>query len=1381
MAGNKSRKRESNILLGEEEEDKKKGFDPTRKPGLMSKADPTGFDPTRKTKPVSEEPTGFDPTRKPGTDRAPQSKPKKPEKPKEPKMSGGKKEGEFDYPKFVEGLGADAPPRSSQIMRDAFLRPGTKGLVRMSRETPETRLEAYRGLAARRTQVPDWFPDDAFSRGAIFRLWDEIEQTVEKYSDKDFPDVPEYGHDPESTAEELGMYASLLLAGVATATVATAAGPYIAGALGAIPGGGVAAAATSPLARLVLGRPFVFAALSGAALREGTEETPPEDRYGFAASLTPLGKETPEEKERRMTQYPQLSYGGRLVSQLKGELIDEAAFWGAFKGVKFGIGGAKRLLGGPQISAKSTGKANSVLAGHEEEWVKEHGDSLGGVSLEEAENFVAKSGAAMQITSNVDKKLVKTTMKTSEGKKLLIAYRKLTDDLPPPKEDLIKKPARIAVGPDMKGTSRKVMKHILKGGDTQSLNKLRTEFLEAASNAGDEAFDASVANYTERAVMGIYRNMVKAIRKGGAEADLGDMRQQLAIVEGMLEDGLTAAGKKAKDLPATSQKSLEVFRNLRERLSGTTLDIEELQKMPPNYLDFLDNMYKGLADGTVDADSVKALISVGGVKGMLQFAGRAAADNMLGATAVLSTLAGNVAGTADEFIRNSKLYGARTAALDNYQGLMNVSRLVGKGMVHPLESTKNLYLRITGQSVDHAIHGRALIEETLPQNMFSKLGNALTGWRFEAIHGIDAVTKAYNAQSQARKAVAWMTDHRLKEAGIVNPSKAVYQKEYRKVLAEAYQEFAGQGTDSGVVPLFMHITQENMDKLALRRNLAQKNLTPLGGGSFFNSAAKTVDNFTLQKPDDSLMKATAKWGARTLLVPFSKTGLNVAERNTYAAEGLLGKTKNVGYFENLDRKAAAEAMSIGYMLYAAEQMYDHGVLEMAEPYGPHQDPIKGEGTKTGIPQGHFKVGNRTLGADKVNVYGAGMMAAHHIHGLMKMFEEDDPTAMEVAQKALSDFGRTFGPLDLIANVSEFASSIDAESQSNKARAAKAGSRWVDRRVETMMPLSKSFKNVRELYKGQKIGVYEPEEPPSEKAQKEALDKLNGVWEYLKVRATNAYGTHAGIQRDYFGRPVKTMHPEEFGGDEGWQAQMARFAIGGTGVVDEESVKFYEKMSEIGLFDMSGTPIETGPDSPSVKSAYVFNPVGKSVTAMANIPDERGRPRGKSMSVKLPYHKFTQKKGLMGLQEDVWVDFVQNLPSDKEKRIAIQRYGAFVRTMSKFGYQDGDDLYDVMRRIALYEGDKRNAPRELRIHWNFTESAADIEGGGNMLVTARGDAKEYMLNQAKRKTIVTLYNFAKTVSNQMMAMDPYVRKQANTLHTATEGRRGTGTAVRDTDL
>ena len=1355
----------------EEDEEEKKGFDPARRPDKSSEREPVA-----ETAPPSIKSEG------PAESAQVKEGPKQPEGPEGPKQSLEEKDRPFEYPKFVENLGEERPPLSSQIMRDVFLRPGPEAMSEMEDFSPEERLRAYRGLATKRMEageVPDWIEENAFIRGATYRLWDEIEQTLEKYTKHDFPDVPEYGHDPDSGMEEIGMYVSLLLAGVATSVVATAAGPYLAGAMKVLGAPGVAASSLVGVgSRLVLGRPFVFALLAGGVLKEGTSEGPPGEKYGLvsmgAEILTPYG-ETKEERGERLEAYPKLSYGGRLWSQTRSEVFDEALFWGGFKGLKYGF----KSIGIGSMSKASVKRADSILGGKAKEWAAEHGDEIG-LGLQETENFVANAGAAMSINKT---KMIKKVMKTPEGKKVMLAYPKLTDAAAPAVvkevvEETGKVAARISVRPSLQGTARSLMKKVLDGGSLEEVNKLRSRFMETVA---EEGFTAPVAQYVERAYVGVLRNTVRKLAKEGRGADLGELRAMQGALGDMIDRALLSVGeagegvlkKRGKYLGVADQKTLEVYQQLRERLSGVMLSFDDLQKMPPAYLKFLDNLYAGVADGTVDPAAVRALTSVGGPKGMLQFMGRTMADQMLGTTAVLSTALGNAAGTVDEFFRSSKLFGVRTAATDNYHGLTNVARLVGGKVAHPLETMKNIYVRMSGQAVDHTIHTRALIEEALPSGFFSKMGNMVTGWRFEAIHGIDEVTQAYNANGQARKVVGWLTDHRLAEQGIKEPTQEVFQKEYRKVLREMYEEFSTGKGDTGGVPLFSHFMREGMNKVALRRNLSQKNLTPLAS-NMFRSVSKVVDETTLQKSEDTILKSLGKFGVRSLMIPFSKTALNVSERSLYAAKGVAGLEKGLGHFAKMDQKAAGEAMSVGIMLYAAEQMADHGVLEMSPPLTRHQDPLKTYGQQEGVAEGHVRVGNRTVPVGGLNVYGAGMLVGHGIHSLINILKEDDPEVAVAAHQALMKFGKIFAGFELAENVFKFVDNVNLESEGSKAGLKKAGKKHMDRSVELMFPMAKTVKNAKEVYTGHKLSGLESEEV-DDNTKKTALKELQGFYEYLKIRASNAYGVSNLAQRDYFGRPVRTIHPDEFGGEEGWVPQVARFAIGGTKVVDENSVKFYDKMSELGLFDISSAPIATGEGSPDIQSGYSFTPISGNISAKIRVPDAEGRMHGRTQTISLPKHKFNQMKGLAGLQSKVWVDFMKSLP-DIENGIAERVYDSFLSGAEQYGYQDGDDMHDVIQRLALYEGDIDDAPEILYLAYRHTESGADLEGGGNPVILARGDAKDHMLNVAKRKAIVSFYDKAKELGKQMMALDPYVRKRANNAYTALGGGND-GTAVR----
>ena len=1308
------------------------------------------------------------------------------------------------YPNFVERLRPTEPDPTAAFMRDVFLRPGGTAIAELNDVGEEERLAAYRGLSSIRAKRPRFtekekkqakkylFTDTQLMAGAVFDLWDDVEKTVEKYSSFDFPDAPAelFEDAPEGIIRDLSYYLPLILAGGVTSTVAKSLGSTAAGILNSLgPAGRLTHTMTALPAKLLFGGTGRVLVLSDAVLKEGRQDEAPELQYGITSMV---GKsmgigETEEEKEERKEKYKYMWYGGRLASHYKSVALDDLALYGIGKtlvGLKRGT--QAWFKGNSIITSKGVKKADTILGGKHDDWLAEHGDATR-MSMEESENFVAKAGSAQFLSA--PNKIVTKHLEVG-GKKVAVSYKKLADvtlPTPPPipEEALVKKGGDLLSGSSPRRVGARIREEAAKlegDGSLEKIDELRSLFDDEMTRAGQRGpLRDTITDNVERAGLHTMSNMVDKLIKEGSTANLDYYTQVLARVGNLAESTLSSPGVAARHAThsGVELQRIDLFKDLWSRMHKMHLTPTELRNLPPEHLDFLSDLYKGLAKGTIDPKDVALRTGDGGVRGLFHWWGRQIAHDRLGSRALMSTLTSNTVGTVDEVIKASSFYGMDTAIKDAVGGSMQVARLIGGSLSHPLEATKNLYLRITGQAVNSSLAARTLIEDALPQSFFAKFGNAITGWRFEAIHNIDEVTKAFNANGQARRAVGWLTDHRLKEKGLTNVTEEIFQKEYRASLADIVQGLKSGKENTGYMPLFYHLMEEGTSKLAFRRMLNNNAMTPIA--SKYHKGLFELTEKLARSEGDSLPAVAGKWFAKSLLVPFSKTALNISERSLYGVQGAIGKGKGLGAFASKDQKLVAQSMAAGMLYYLSDQLYSTGALSMAAPLASTDEAAKARNlTGNGIPIGHVNIRGRSTDASALNMVGQGMVIAHHIHAFVNTFSEDYPDEAARWLNPVMAFINTLGAGEVIRGASEVADLIHYDTQGTQSSAWQSiKTKIIDPTIESSFPLSKLRKNIREQKVGAKLAGRGDELTVSETKQKEALDILKTSYSWLRTRLYNAYGIDGFVQRDYFGDTINTIHPEEFGGDEeGFTSHIERYLLGGMGTVTKEGIAFQQQMADMGLYSTTSKKIHMGEDQAINYDA----PTSKLVppSRHLSVPVRYDIPGGRTgivqQAIKLPIHEFNRMKGLMGLHRDVWDRHLNTLGA-KDRNAVNRLLIKMLRDASYYGHKKGETLSDTIKRLAMWnKKNMRNAPRKLR-HWMAVTVDDPRYGGNETLYIKPGlTLEDQLFNVAKRRAIIDMYNMMKEGSKLIMSISPQVIKQGQTLHDAV-GRNDERTSIR----
>lgn len=1245
------------------------------------------------------------------------------------------KEPSTDYeglPDFIDTI-ADRDDEVGRVLADVTLGPTEEFKEAIKGAPIEEKREAYRALAnARSGGTPKedgtWDFADDFFRGFFLKNVRDIEQTVEKFSGFEIPDhYVQFEDDPDSGWQMAGEYAGLFTAGAFAAITLGLGSPLVVG--------GLATLAGKPL------------------LRVGSDEEAPEFEYGGlvtlgATQVLGMEGEKPEEKSERMKEYEQMTTVQKYLTQLKAQAGDDAAgfllFAGLGKALMFGARGAK-------VAAK--------LLKHRKD-LNENIRNAWGLSSKEMEDRVTKIGAHKLLqkkettllrvkTKNGDAFIAYKQPKALEAEELRIVG-KLPDEPPPiPAQALPKDIAK-----DVAGVSplrvvlemEKAIADVATKGD-----EALARFESLARVLEDNIPHKGEGDFSERILTRIVGRAealanVKAIDNPKLIPQINKVIQRLDGVGDEIVGIRKRVGSKAGGELQGTQEWLQ----LKSDLNRLGVGLDDMKHLPQEYQDFLKRMYQLIADGKMSPRDVVLKIPTGSSKGFLQFLGRSTAHNLLGTRAILNTAIGNTTGATLKALKGTAFYGPVTAIRDQVAGFGHLLSLVKNKLVDHKQAMNDAWMFISGQGIETQ-SGRLMVEQSMPKGWLGKFGNAITGWRFGAIHSIDSMTQAVTANTNARQAIGWLTDYRLRN--VQNVTKQAWEAKYAETLQDVYKGLSEGKDTKGILPVYFQIAEENAAKLAFRRDLSRKTFTPVAGEGL-SRAASNIAKMSVARPEDGILKSAVKVGIRNYVIPFSPTFINMAERMLYA---IPGATKNLGRFGAGDRRVVQGAVALGGSLYGMDQLMNLGLLEMSLPFSSKESSIKAYGfTNEGIPEGHVRIGNRTMPIDSVGEAGKAVLLAHHVHSLIRTFQEDNPDIASAGVGFLSAMTKTFTPVELVNGVADIYETLGDTTQGTSKKAQALFKKELSKAVENTLPVAKDVRNLVEMKLGKKLSGAEAVPQVTEKTK-----GLEAMYEALVLRVRNAYGVDGFIQRNYFGEPVYTVAPEDYmeTQDGLWNGGLA-YLLGGTGTATDEGAKFYNKLREIGVMKQGDEhTLATGQ---KVADPYVYTPLSRSVSVPIKVMIG-GSMRAHKEAMRLPVHLYNNAKGLMGLQEDVWDRYLTTLEDDDREHWHVARRAKlkFEAGLKRaYNWKKGEDLKDIMSRIALWDVEKINsAPPILRKMYDRVQRSKIWGENVDMYVNPGLTAKEQQLNVAKRRAIVELNNEAKKLAKTAIVLHPDIQKSA----------------------
>lgn len=1275
-------------------------------------------------------------------------------------------------PNFVRTLtSGTGNGRTAEIMRDGLLEADTQKVELVEMSDQSIREAAYSALAkseanrrvASTPKTGSWDMGDVaevakdVGRGVVYRNWDGIEKAVEKFTDIDFPDVPDYVRKDDSIAQDVGqtlgmaVMASMAASGVTSAGTALGMGRMLHGAASALGMSDKAATAmAAPFSRFFLAETGLF--LAGESALEVGEGRAPDYKYGGVVELIDSvmdvkDDETPEQEQQRKDQYYRLSTADQFKAQLQSIWLDDLVAFGAFKV-------AGRYVVAPV--AKRIFKKRFAVRGITGRGIKRANDILEFGNKRIPQNMSDADKEAWVVRALADSALkspeyVKKFVKTEKGKGWIVVPKTTTskqaEQLTPPPlpmPEVVESAAPrdiLRVSPKL--ATRKLLNEASKDNTDpntlrETLDPLIKELAKKKGDAPAGLAKETISENVARADIALRLKGLRRILKDEA-ADVTDLEESLAIIQRSVEKVHSGSG--------VELQSIQRYLDLQNSLNKLGMSFDDMRKLPKDYQDFVKEIYENISKGKLKPEDVIVQFNnKGPLKSVIHFLEGAKFDNHLGHTAILKTLLGNVTGTVDNLVKNTRLHGLHNTLVDYTQGTKFVARALSKGFTDAPSVMKTLWEKLSGQHIGTDMTGRMLIHQDIPTSIAGKLANAIRSTRMVAIDSVDVVTKAFNAQANARKSLSWATDYALR--GEKNVTSELWEETYEKILNKTYHALKTGNDAEGVTALFHHFINESGDALAFRRNLL-KAKTPISS-KFYKQTMAAVRSAGTPRDEDTYLKLAGRATFRSILAPFAPTAINISERLTYSTRGLIGATKGLGYYGAKDATASGQSLALGGILFMADQLANTGVLTVSPPVTGSKDINKKRAMRgVGLPEGHFKVGNRSIGLDAMAVPGQFMALLHSMHGMINSFAEDDPQVAAGMWNMVRASVARFAPWDMLRNVGELVDAIGTEGEN-----ISAIKRIAKKEFEGYFPLGQYAKNTKEMHYQARLSGRELSQSPSE--LKDAMDSLMSVHDWVKTRFVNAYGAEGWVQRNYFGEAVTTSYPDEFGGDtEGFTNQVIRYLLGGTGVVDKEGIELYDKLEEIGVLDITGRKMRSGDQLTPVPYMKGLTPPSRVIGVDAPLADADTLQQGGEIKtrVKLPIHVYNKMKGLIGLQHHSWESHIASV--DPEAARTLKRVERRVRTHLA-SYYDGkpeDTLKDIVKRVAMWDYEKRdNAPKKLMSMYLAMQYDPRY-GGNDQLHTPRGlHRNEVVFNAAKRRTIEGLYTFLKKVGRDAILYD-----------------------------
>ena len=1211
----------------------------------------------------------------------------------------------------------------------------------------EQRANAFKDLAAAKAggvkkseKDPHWIASNPFFYGGLYRNWRKLESVTEYMSGRELFDVPEVerDYDEDSLLNTLveGFSEWGLVTGVGTA-------------------GFLLSGASLP-ASLALG--MASSALNDAVDKTARGEEAPEYPYGLsgaAVNKVIFGGESEEEYEKRLEEFEELDDWQKIYNFAQAELFDEVVFGAGFK-----IG---------QVTKRGLQRAREVNETRKLLNTKKMIDS--GIDPKKMEDYIARTMGNQAVN---EKDVTVQIITTPEGKKAALVYRKfpggdveLANSTPPPlpprgniktKKDILGlSPLKISQRLD-----EMVDADIL---DVNEFNRLAYALRRELTEAGQKGMDRHTI------VDNIHRTYFKLLRKRSkmleANPDTDTKIVTMLINDldgasrGAVGNGVPGLKQRVSSSAGVELQRKQAWEETRTALDKLGMGLKDYENLTPEMKKVANKLWDDLAKGKVDPLEVSARLPASGLKGALNYVSKAAYDNMLGYKALLGTAIGNVTGVAQNAITGFA-YSPTKAIRDQFDGFMNLMKLTGQGLIHPVASLKSFYDDAAGTSAS-SLSGRMFLEDTFPQGKLNKLAHALVGVNFAAIKKMDLATRALTANSQARRTIGIIVDHKLRTAG-VTPTKELWQETYNKVLPKIYNALRDGKDPEGYLPLFNQIMHERAGALTFSRRLSNS-ITPVSDTLVdYKGLDRTLKNFLVTKPNNSATEAATKTFARSFVIPFSRTFLNMAERTLY----LVSKPKSLrgGHFyenrERLAQQVTAASMTAMAAFYAGDRFRALGLVnvDLPKPLDSNESKLKMAHFRNVMPQvEEFKINNRTHKLDSLGPGGRAVIIMNQLQSMYNAHAEDNPEIGKSIMALMASISLEVTPLGIIQGVNEIGQLIDHSYQGKvSTKIESAARRKSESMLQNALPLSKKARNLLEYKSGVRVGPVD--------ADPELSEKMNGFKSATKAifqTIRNAYGIDGVIQRNAFGEPTYSIDPTEYEeSQEGLYNGVVSYLLGGTGVVTKEDTEFGNQLRDMGVL-LAGNEIPLG-EGKFFKDPYEWRPLARTVSVPVTYK-QRGRPVDQeSVTTRMPRHMYNQALGLVGLQEDVWERFTKQVAEGDARNLnRVQRYHqSLTRALTRnYNYKEGEGLKGIAKRIAGAKVENfSDAPRAVQNAYRVLQYDPKFATNTAMLEGTNRTHEEYLFNVAKRKAFVDLYNEMKKAVREVIVLHPTLMEQAD---------------------
>ena len=1263
----------------------------------------------------------------------------------------------IDVPEFIGDLANSEEPldealRMSMLDAPKEFRSNVSEFPKVSLdgEVPrpnEQRVKAFKDLAAvkaggikKSEKDPHWVASNPFFYGALYKNWQKLEDVTEYMADRELFDVPEIerNYDEESTLNILAESFSEwgLAVGVGTAGFLKLGASY----------------------KLALGLGMMSDLLGRSVAKTARGEAAPEYPYGMSGALVNkviFGGESDEAYEKRLDEFEELEDWEKIYQFARADFVDEVGL----PAFAISLGMTKRGL----QYAHQVNKTRRAL--NAQKLVKS------GVDPKKMEDYVTTTMSSQAVN---EKDITVQIITTPEGKKSALVYRRfpggdveLANSTPPP----LPPKGNIRTPKDILGLSPlKISDRLDEMADADILdvnefNRLAYALRRELTETGQKGMNRNtIVDNVHRTYFKLLSRRSKELAKN-PDADTRAITMLIndldGVSRGAVGNGVPGLKQRVSSSAGVELQRVRAWEETRTALEKLGMDLKDYENLTPEMKKVANKLWDDLAAGRVDPVELSVRLPASGMKGALNFLSKATYDNMLGYKALVGTAIGNLTGVGQSFV-SSFAYGPTKAIRDQFDGFMHLLRLSGQGLIHPVAALKSFYDDAAGTSAK-SLSGRMFLEDSLPQGKLSKLAHAAVGVNFAAIKKMDLATRALTANTQARRTLGILTDHKLRRAGI-KPTKKVWQETYNKTLEKVYKALREGKDPEGYLPLFNQIMHERAGALTFSRDLS-KSITPVSDTLIdYKGLDRTLKNFLVTKPDSSLSEAATKTFARSFVIPFSRTFLNMAERTLYLAS--KPKSLRGGHFyenkERLAQQVATASLAATAAFYAGDQFRALGLVnvDLPKPLTSKESKLKASHFKNVMPQvEEFKIKNRTYKLDSLGPGGRAVILMNQLQSMYNAHGEDNPEVGKSLMALMASISLEVTPIGIIQGVNEIGQLIDHSYQGKlSTKIESAARRKSENMLQNALPLSKKARNLLEYKTGVRVGPVDKNPELSKK-----MDDFTSATKAIFQTIRNAYGIDGVIQRNAFGEPTYSIDPTEYEeSQEGLYNGAISYLLGGSGVVTKEDTEFGEQLRDMGVL-LAGNEIPLG-EGQFFKDPYEWRPLSRTVSVPVTF-SRRGVPAAEdSVTTRMPRHIYNTALGLVGMQEDVWERFTKKVAHGNARNLNIvQQYQRSLKgaLVSNYNYQEGEGLKGIAKRIAGAKVENfRDAPRAVQNAYRVLQYDPLFESNTAMLEGTNKTHEEYLFTMAKRKAFVDLYNEMKKAVREVIVLHPTLMEQAD---------------------